>query len=719
MGYHGATIVSNGVPYQLSDFVHIYQDGTPFLATIQGSADTICPGDMVSFSATWPSVFNVLGYRWDFGDPASGNNTSSSASPSHTYADVGTYLVQLQTESPCCGWSKIDSFYVEVIPTVTPEVFITVSATEICEGETVNFGAVPYYGGQNPTYEWFHNGASSGVGPSYNPASLADGDQIYVRMTSSYLCTTTPQDDSEIIVMTVHPLPIIDCSNVANSYLGAETQLDAQVAGNGPFQFAWQLGDGGFSTDSVATHEYGSTGLYDASVEVTDIYGCSDICNVQVDIVLPPYVEAGFTYVIDQVCGQTTVQFTDTSTGFPNSWTWNFGDGQTANTNSPFMTFTPPGPYSVSLIASNGVFTDTIVVPNLIEVWEIPVASFYPDTTEQCDSLELRFFDESTDAVEWSWDFGDPGTTGSNTSDLQNPYHIYNEGGFYTINLTVTSDDGCTADAPPVTIQIHDSPIAGFIMDTIACATVPVELEDTSKNDVDIDFWTYRFNDGEPEVDFMNISPYEHVYDSAGWYHVTQFVRNIHGCADSAKRWIEVVPYPIARFWPDSNRLYLPDSVMYFHNTSNFIVDSLTDWDFGNGTGVDDFSDPYGIYPDSGLFTVTQWVTNELGCEDSATTKIKVWEQETFFIASAFTPNGDGINEIFDIKEKGIKDWHMTIYDRWGTIIFESFDVKESWNGKNMFSGKDMPQESYAYRIRLTWYTGRTFEKMGTITLFR
>ena len=138
----------------------------------------------VNFSATWPSVFNVLDYEWDFGDPTSGNNLSTSSNPAHTYADVGTYLVQLQTESPCCGWSKIDTFYVEVIPNINPEVFITVSAAEICEGETVSFGAVPYFGGPNPAYEWFHNNASSGNGPSYTPAAIVDGDEVYVQMVS-------------------------------------------------------------------------------------------------------------------------------------------------------------------------------------------------------------------------------------------------------------------------------------------------------------------------------------------------------------------------------------------------------------------------------------------------------------------------------------------------------------------------------------------------------
>ncbi|MCB0754579.1 MAG: PKD domain-containing protein, partial [Flavobacteriales bacterium] len=142
-GAQDLTMVSNGVPYFHAGFVNIFTDGSPYLPTIQGD-DTICPGDIVNFSSTWPISFNVLGYRWNFGDPNSGTaNTSTQATPSHQYNEVGTYMVTLQTQSPCCNWSKPDTFYVEVFPVVGPDVFITATTTEICEGESITFGAVP------------------------------------------------------------------------------------------------------------------------------------------------------------------------------------------------------------------------------------------------------------------------------------------------------------------------------------------------------------------------------------------------------------------------------------------------------------------------------------------------------------------------------------------------------------------------------------------------
>lgn len=721
-GFHGVTMVSNGVPYQLSNFVNIFQDGTPFLPTIIPSPDTICPGQTVNFSATWPTAFSVLGYRWDFGDPNSGgSNTSTSPNPSHTYNDVGTYLVQLQTESPCCGWSAIDSNYIEVLPNVTPEVFITVTDNEICEGEIVTFGAVPAFGGPNPTFEWFLNNVSSGVGPSYTPGPLSDGDEVYVQMTSSYPCPPNAMVNSQIMVMIVHPLPVVDCSNVANTYLGATTIFNPLVTvGTAPYDFAWQFGDGGFSTDSVALHEYGSTGFYDASLEVTDDFGCSTTCDVQVEIVLPPYVDAGFTWQITQDCGQTTVQFTDTSTGNPIFWNWYFGDGSQSDIANPLVTFTGTGPYSVMLVASNSVFSDTIIIPNLIEVWEIPTASFYADEVQVCDSVAIRFYDESINAVEWVWDFGDPAGNFPNSSDLQNPSHTYSDPGTYSVTMTAISDSGCTADAPPIQIIVYETPNAKFEVDSPVCTDVPIIFHDQSFDDFDITNWYYRWSKDGAEEEFFGVDEYPHVFEEPGWFHVTQFVRNeLTGCQDSALKVVEVRPHPVASFYPEMDEMWQPDSTMNFWNNSDFIVDDSSHWDFGNGYVVEWQRDAVGIYPDSGLFDVTLSVSNELGCRDDTIIPFRVWEQETFFIASAFTPNGDGINDIFDIKEKGIVGWEWTIYDRWGKLVWQSTNVRESWDGKNMFSGLEMPSGGYAYYIKLQWYTGREFEKIGTITLYR
>lgn len=724
MGAYDMTMVSNGVPYFMSEFVNIFIDGTPYLPTIQ-AVDTICPGDVVNFSSTWPTSFNVLGYRWDFGDPSSGaSNTSTQPTPSHTYNNVGTYEVILQTQSPCCGWAKPDTHIVVVMPVVEPQVFITATSTEICEGESITFGAVPYAGGNSPTFTWYRNGVQEGTGPSYTPNFINDGDQVRVTMASSYPCPTTPTVNSETITVIVHPNPIVDCSNVTDSYLGAETGFNAETSqGTAPFQYFWQFGDGGSDTLQSPAHLYGGTGLYQASVEVTDIYGCSTVCDVQVDIVLPPYVYAGF--VIDTVmeCGSTTVTFIDTTVGNPIYWLWDFGDnlGQSDQQN-PSYTYTGTGPFSVTLAASNGVFTDTVEMPNLIQVMVVPTADFNVDVTETCDSMNLRFFDNSVDAASWDWSFSNAGSGDFGTSDLQNPAYAFNDSGTYVVNLTVYSVDGCPADAVPVNIEVHASPIAGFWTDTnVVCTDLPITFNDTSKFDVNINSWEYHFSDVDvtiPQQGNVN-DQFEYTFLEPGWFEVAQYVSNQYGCKDSMKMAIEVRPHPIADFYPDSVALQLPDTTMQFWNTSSFFVGDSSWWDFGNGYTVDNELNAVGVFQDSGLWNVHLTVMNELGCWDTITIPFRVWEQETFFIQTAFTPNGDGKNDVFEIKQKGIIEWHLQIYDRWGKLVWETNDVNEFWDGSHRESGVQVQEGAYAYQIDLTWYTGKHFSKLGTITIFR
>lgn len=724
MGSLDLTMVANGVPYFLSEFVNIFIDGTPYLPTIQAD-DTICPGDVVNFSSTWPSSFNVLGYRWDFGDPASGaSNTSTMATPSHTYNQVGTYMVTLQTQSPCCGWAKPDTHYVVVMPVVEPQVFITATSTEICEGESITFGAVPYAGGNNPTFQWYQNGVPSGNGTSFTPNFINNGDQVRVDMTSSYPCPTVPTVSSEVITVIVHLNPVVDCSNVTNSYLGAETGFNADVtAATPPFEYFWQFGDGGSSTEESPSHLYGGTGLYSASVEVTDTFGCSAICDVQVDIVLPPYVYAGFTYVENPQCGSTEVTFTDTSHGNPTIWLWDFGDGDTSTAHNPTHTYTGTGPYTVTFAPSNGVFTDTLVVPNMIEPWVVPVADFTVNQTEVCDSSDLRFFDNSTDAYTWEWSFGDQNSGTLNSSDLQNPFHTFNDSGTFQVTLTVYSVDGCPSDATPIDITVYPSPVAGFWVDTVVvCTDLPIIFNDSSWYDVNITNWEYHFSDDDVTIPQQGnlVDTFSYVFDEPGWFMVTQYVTNRNtGCSDSAKIVMEVRPHPYADFYPDSVALQLPDTTMQFWNASLDIVPDSSFWDFGNGYTVDNIYDAVGIFPDSGLFDVQLVVMNELGCPDTVVIPFRVWEQETFFIQTAFTPNGDGVNDVFEIKQKGIVEWHIQIYDRWGKLSWETYDVNEFWDGKHIETGVDVPQGAYSYTINLTWYTGKQFSKMGTITIFR
>ena len=156
-----------------------------------------------------------------------------------------------------------------------------------------------------------------------------------------------------------------------------------------------------------------------------------------------PIVTSSFT--ADNITGLTplTVQFSDTSTGAPTSWSWDFGDNNSSTAQNPIHTFTATGTYNVSLNASNAAGSNTITKVGYIIVIPIfpPVANFSTNVSSGYVPLSVNFTDQSTNATSFLWDFGD----GTN-STAQNPIHTYRTIGSYTVSLTVTNAQGSNSN---------------------------------------------------------------------------------------------------------------------------------------------------------------------------------------------------------------------------------------------------------------------------------
>ena len=88
------------------------------------------------------------------------------------------------------------------------------------------------------------------------------------------------------------------------------------------------------------------------------------------------------------------------------------------------------------------------------------------------------------------------------------------------------------------------------------------------------------------------------------------------------------------------------------------------------------------------------------------------------YIPNIFTPNNDLSNDVFKIKSTGIKDYDFSIYNRWGTKIFTTFDSKIYWDGKDS-SGKDVSSGTYYYTLKATSFSGKNYNKTGFLTLLK
>jgi len=198
--------------------------------------------------------------------------------------------------------------------------------------------------------------------------------------------------------------------------------------------YVWDFGDGDTSSIANPIHIYIGEGSYTVSLVASNENG-SDIetKTSYINVSQPFLTKAIFT--AEPIAGEFPLEVTFTNNSVnATEFFWSFGDGETSSEISPVHTYVGVGDYTVSLVVSNGSFTDTLTKANYINVfWPAPIANFSADPVEGIDPLTVVFTDKSENAQTWLWDFGD----GSNSTE-QNPTHIYTHG-TYSVSLLITN----------------------------------------------------------------------------------------------------------------------------------------------------------------------------------------------------------------------------------------------------------------------------------------
>jgi gliding motility-associated-like protein len=125
------------------------------------------------------------------------------------------------------------------------------------------------------------------------------------------------------------------------------------------------------------------------------------------------------------------------------------------------------------------------------------------------------------------------------------------------------------------------------------------------------------------------------------------------------------------------------------------------------------------MFPDSGSYTITQLAINEFGCLDSTSKNVYVQIGYKLYVPTAFTPNEDGYNDVFRAFGEDIEEFSMRIYDRWGELLYSTFDIDNGWDGKTRLSEKTLPGGIYIYKIQAVDRNGLKNSYEGTLTLLR
>jgi gliding motility-associated-like protein len=247
-------------------------------------------------------------------------------------------------------------------------------------------------------------------------------------------------------------------------------------------------------------------------------------------------------------------------------------------------------------------------------------------------------------------------------------------------------------------------------------------IEDTNFEDALITSNTQEsivveYTDGINNYSVTSICPINLPINNTGDYSITYVEEASSGCQGifSGNALYYHNPSPIADFSLDPNIAYLDDSKIEFTNLSSGNITSLWSFDYGVDELIDSLSFSR-VLKNEGVYNIFLLVENEFSCKDSIAKILKILEVE-YSIPSVFTPNGDQINDFFTIDKTNVSSFEMTIYNRWGRVVFKSNDISLAWDGKK--DGVDVPEGTYFYSVFFYSLTGKYYELVGNVLLIR
>lgn len=253
--------------------------------------------------------------------------------------------------------------------------------------------------------------------------------------------------------------------------------------------------------------------------------------------------------------------------------------------------------------------------------------------------------------------------------------------GVDTYEVTATDANGCSNTAT-TSIEVLPVPNVVFAADTLfGCNPLEVQFSNLTLLPGISCLW--QFGDGSSSASCATVT---HTYTTIGEFDVTLLVNSSPTCSGIANytNYIAIKEEPIAAFTYLPNPFNVEDTRVNFDNLSENA--SEYDWNFGDGTGPSSDYEPIHAFPESAnsIYQVRLIAKNNYGCVDTAYKSVKVEDVIVFYIPNVFTPDGDEFNEVFKpIMYSGIDvyKYHMTIYNKWGEIIFESYNAANGWNG--------------------------------------
>jgi len=577
--------------------------------------------------------------------------------------------------------------------------------TALCLGDTIQLQGYGINAGPDYTYTWTPNDSAAAISDSSaaSPFVSPSFTTTYFLVVESNGCASI----ADAVEVTVNTLPTVTTGPVVDLCLGDSVQLNGAAAGDPDgviYTYEWMPPIGLSDPNSAKPMAFPDTTTdYTLMAGSGDCFGPVDVITVEVrptpvvEIISPDTIICAG----DEIDLTAVHTFTSTLTASPVNYQWSPGPAIMNGLDSVvtvFPTFTTIYTVQAS-IAGSCPTTDEIKV----EVRPQVNANITADASSICSHestvLHANGGVGSAQYI-WSPSIGLSDTTSRDVDATPDT----------TTTYQVIVQEGVCSDTAEYTLEVFPTPTADyFASQSSGCIGLEVSFIDNSQG---ADALTWDFGDGT--VIFNEDNP-THIYTQAGTFDVTLTTSSAGGCTNTITlTTVTVTDTSFADF--TSNPLegvtqVLPDAKVEFTDLSINGVNWV--WDFGDGE-TSGTQSPTHTYTNVGEYNVSLIVTDVNGCVSTVVHGPYIVVTPEVFFPNVFTPNGDGLYDVFEVLYTGSEIYNMSIYDRWGNKVFEADSPTEKWDGTRNNGGTPEKEGVYYYVVMIGT---KAYE--GHVTLMR
>jgi gliding motility-associated-like protein len=643
-------------------------NGLQGVPSFTASNTSVCPGDCIGFTDN--SLGNPSAWFWTFSGAATG--TSNIQNPSTVcYNNSGNFTVTLQITNTCGTFTNTQIGYIQVGAGATPNITANGPLT-FCEGGTVTLSTNTV-----GTYQWQLNGVA--IAGETNASLTVTQSGSYTVSVGSGSCSGV----SNALQVNVTPATTSVVNALSATVIcTGETVILESV--NTASSYQWALN--GVAIAGATNQQLTVNSAGDYTLQVSSTNGCT-ATSIPTTVTLLSATAPTVTSTNGQFSfcqGQSLTL--EATTGLAN-YQWYLNNNAIVGATSATLVVTQTGSYSVSTLSANGCNTSSS--QTIINLLPLPTAQVSPAGPILICNAVPALLQVASGAASYQWYNAGVSIAGATLNTF-----LAAQTGDYSVEIT--NSLGCTATSNTVIVSFNTGiTVSIYNADPFPCDGDVVYLS-TTQNYNQINWTT-----GESGIQIA--------VTTSGRYGVT--VVNSGGCTASKNIDIDFLPKPMVEAGDDVTSDCIKGAIL------KGTGDGAPIWEPALGLSNNNTFD-INAFP---INTTMYYLTVDNGTCKATDSVVVSAECSSIYLPSAFTPNGDGLNDVFMAFGIDLKDFQLVIYNRWGEKIFQTQDITLGWDGT--YRGAPSPLGLYVWELETSDKNGspliNDFQSRGTVSLVR